>query len=173
MIIISFPRSPHSGAGGPGGASAASQNPALAAAVAQGYPSHGSPMPPQGPATHPQAVSHGSPAPPSGSQHQATPMNSGMSSSAPTPLGQSSSMSPSYPNQGTPISHQNIGGHFPSSHCQGFTGVTHGPPMASHIPAMPSPGPPMGSPLPQMGMRPMGSGTPGINKLFICDESCF
>lgn len=45
--------------------SAASQNPALAAAVGQGnYPMHGSPMPPQGPQVQASAMSHGSPAPP-------------------------------------------------------------------------------------------------------------
>lgn len=45
--------------------SAASQNPALAAAVGQGgYPMHGSPMPPQGPQVQASTMSQGSPAPP-------------------------------------------------------------------------------------------------------------
>lgn len=69
--------------------SAASQNPALAAAVSQGtYAMHGSPLPPQGPQVQATPISQGSPAPPPAS---VTPTSSTPSSQTPqqppTPAG--------------------------------------------------------------------------------------
>ncbi|KAK7485068.1 hypothetical protein BaRGS_00023707, partial [Batillaria attramentaria] len=66
-LLLSLPQTRVSGqqaVSAPSG-SAASQNPALAAAVGQGsYPMHGSPMPPQGPQVQATTMSQGSPAPP-------------------------------------------------------------------------------------------------------------
>ncbi|XP_070174621.1 SWI/SNF complex subunit SMARCC2-like isoform X2 [Littorina saxatilis] len=76
----------HGGQAASSGASgsAASQNPALAAAVSgQGsYAMHGSPLPPQGPQVQATAVSQGSPAPPTA---PVTPTSSAPSSQAPPP----------------------------------------------------------------------------------------
>ena len=79
---------------------AASQNPALAAAVSQGsYAMHGSPLPPQGPQVQATAISQGSPAPPPAS---ATPTSSTPALQAPPTSGPTGGVDMSGSSKATP-----------------------------------------------------------------------